>query len=129
MYEGKRSGITNFTCYYWAYALALWQCVSFYQPIGGWFWNWPSNFFRIWTVAEITWEKYGLCDSTYLTYLAWRLVPTLRMSVLEPTAKPSHVEARAMYSTWKPKEGCYETRRGFFLRNHCFYVIHILIRC
>jgi len=43
MYEGRRSAITNVTCYYWACALALWQLVSFYQPIGGWFWNCPCN--------------------------------------------------------------------------------------
>jgi len=40
MYVGKCSAITNFTCYYWACTLALWR-VSFYQPIGGWFWNCP----------------------------------------------------------------------------------------
>jgi len=41
MYEGRRSAITNVTCYYSACALALWQRVSFYQPIGTWFWNCP----------------------------------------------------------------------------------------
>ena len=41
---GRRSAITNITCYYWACALALWQRVSFYQPIGGWFWNCPRGF-------------------------------------------------------------------------------------
>ena len=41
MYECRRSAITNVTCYYWACALALWQRVSFDQPIRGWFWNCP----------------------------------------------------------------------------------------
>jgi hypothetical protein len=41
MHEGWCSEITNVTCYYWACALALWQRVSFYKPIGGWFWNCP----------------------------------------------------------------------------------------
>jgi hypothetical protein len=40
---GRCSTITNFTCCYWACALALWQRVSFYQPVGGWFWNCPST--------------------------------------------------------------------------------------
>jgi len=39
MYEGRRLAIWNVTCYYWAGVLALWQGVSFYQPIGSWFWN------------------------------------------------------------------------------------------
>jgi hypothetical protein len=43
MYEGRRLAITNITCYYWAWALALWQRISFYQPVGGWFWNCPCN--------------------------------------------------------------------------------------
>jgi len=43
MYEGRRSAVTNITFYYWACALALWQRVSFHQPIGGWFWNCPRT--------------------------------------------------------------------------------------
>ena len=39
MYEGRRSAITNVTCYYWVRALALWQRVSFCRAIGSWFWN------------------------------------------------------------------------------------------
>jgi len=39
MFEGKRSGIRNITCYYWACALVLRQRVSFRRPIRGWFWN------------------------------------------------------------------------------------------
>jgi hypothetical protein len=48
MYEGRRSAITNVTCYYWAWALALWQRVSFYQPIGDWFWNFHRNLGADW---------------------------------------------------------------------------------
>jgi hypothetical protein len=44
MYEGRCSAITKVTCYYWACTLALWQSVSFYQTIGGWFWNFPHIF-------------------------------------------------------------------------------------
>ena len=44
MYERRRSAITNITCYYWACALAIWQCASFYQSIGSWFWNCPRIF-------------------------------------------------------------------------------------
>jgi hypothetical protein len=43
VYEGRHSAIINVTCYYWACALALWHCVSFYQPIGGWFRNCPCT--------------------------------------------------------------------------------------
>jgi hypothetical protein len=41
MCDGRRSAIRKFTCYYWACVLARRQRVSFYQPIGGWFWNCP----------------------------------------------------------------------------------------
>jgi len=50
------------------------------------------------------------------------------MPVLEHAAKPSHAEARAMYSTWNPNEGSYETCR-VFLSNQSFYVIQMLIKC
>ena len=43
MYESRRSAMINVTCYCWACALAVWQRVSFYQPVGGWFWNCPCN--------------------------------------------------------------------------------------
>jgi hypothetical protein len=38
-HEGRCSAITNITFYYRVCALALWQRVPFYQPIGGWFSN------------------------------------------------------------------------------------------
>jgi hypothetical protein len=37
--EGMCSEITKVTCYNWVCTSALWQGVSFYQPIGCWFWN------------------------------------------------------------------------------------------
>jgi hypothetical protein len=66
MYEGRHSVITNVTCYCWAWALALWQRISSYQPIGGWFWNCPH------------WNR-GLCDSiirpTTCTYKSIYMTP------------------------------------------------------
>jgi len=64
MYEGRHSAITNVTCYYWVCALALWQCVSFYQAIGGWFWN----CLRITIIINT--PRVSKCDITYFG-LTW----------------------------------------------------------
>jgi hypothetical protein len=58
MYEGRCSVITKFTCYYWAYALAIWQRVSFYQPIRGWFWNCPHK-----------WATFNIVKTSHLIFV------------------------------------------------------------
>jgi hypothetical protein len=62
MCEGRRSAITNVTCYYWACALVLWQHISFYQPISGWFWNCPRMYRIVKELAVHT----GICGSILL---------------------------------------------------------------
>jgi hypothetical protein len=63
IYDSRHSVITNVTCYCWACNLSLWQRVSFYQPIRGWFWNFPCTA----TSASFT----GLACPTWPWHPVW----------------------------------------------------------
>ena len=41
-------------------------------------------------------KKWSSCGSTYCTCLTWRVIHTLRRSVLEPLTMPSHTGARVL---------------------------------
>jgi hypothetical protein len=73
MYEGRCPVITNVTYYYWVCALALWQCISFYQPIGSWFWDCPLIRFDLWRLQIWklnTWDK---CQVRAMWIYLWDL--------------------------------------------------------
>ena len=82
MYEGRCSAITNVTCYYCACALALWQRVSFYQPIGGWLWNCPCICIPVpttprmatWAAEKCLWSLYNKVTFIKPNALCWSLI-------------------------------------------------------